>query len=80
MKYLGLTDEVTSCDCCGKSDLQRTVAFETDGGETVYYGTTCATRHTGKTAQRWENEARAEAERKRMHVESLVMQSARWLL
>ena len=41
-KLLGIVDEVTVCDCCGKKNLARTVALETEGGETVYYGTTCA--------------------------------------
>lgn len=80
MRYLGMTDEVTACDCCGKSDLQRTVAFETEDGEVVHYGTTCAARHTGKSVQRWQGEAerarKAEEERRRMAVESALMQSS----
>lgn len=45
---LGTTDEVTSCDCCGKSGLKSTFAVmlhETD--EVVHYGSTCVTRNTG---------------------------------
>lgn len=42
VKVLGITDERTTCDCCGKSNLKRTVALELENGQTVYYGTTCA--------------------------------------
>lgn len=49
MKALGITDERTTCDCCGKSDLKCTVAMESDGGEIVYYGRTCAGRNSGKS-------------------------------
>lgn len=45
--YLGLTDEVTTCECCGKSELKATVALETLDGGIVHYGTTCATRALG---------------------------------
>jgi ribosome-binding protein aMBF1 (putative translation factor) len=50
MKILGLTDEITTCSCCGRTGLKCTVAIETEG-EVVYYGRTCATRHTGKSAK-----------------------------
>lgn len=39
--YLGTSDEVNACDCCGKADLKSTVALEVNGA-TVYYGVTCA--------------------------------------
>ncbi len=43
--FLGTTDEVTACDCCGKSDLKMTVAIMDDErGESLYFGTTCAAR------------------------------------
>ena len=47
-RALGTTDEVTACDCCGKSPLKLTVIMELDDGEIVHYGTTCARRNTGK--------------------------------
>ena len=42
----GITDERDTCDCCGKSGLKRTVALADadDGGEVVFFGTTCAAR------------------------------------
>lgn len=45
MKYLGTTDDVTTCECCGKANLKSTVAIELqDGDDAVYYGVTCAAR------------------------------------
>ncbi|MFJ2745462.1 hypothetical protein ACIO3O_38035 [Streptomyces sp. NPDC087440] len=44
----GVTDDCTTCDCCGRSNLKRTVALmplDADGneeGEVSYYGTGCA--------------------------------------
>jgi len=43
-KIHGITDEVTTCDCCGKSKLSRTVGLENESGEVLYFGTTCAAR------------------------------------
>jgi hypothetical protein len=45
---LDTTDSVTVCDCCGKSNLKMTFICDVDG-EIVHYGSTCVTRHTGKT-------------------------------
>jgi hypothetical protein len=47
MKLLGIVDYMNTCDCCGRTDLKCTVAFDTDDG-IVYYGRTCATRWYGK--------------------------------
>lgn len=67
-KVLGWTDEVTVCDCCGKSDLSGTFGVELDDGVVVHYGSVCAKRNTGiknpaKAAKDYENE-RAEAARR----------------
>ena len=40
-KIAGITDEVTTCGCCGKTNLKKTVVFETENGY-VYMGTDCA--------------------------------------
>ena len=47
---LGITDDVTVCECCGRDDLKRTVAISFDGAAAVYYGTTCAARSLKTTA------------------------------
>lgn len=60
----GETEEITQCDCCGRADLRRTVhmvEIDSDGNPTggeFYYGTTCATRHSGKTRAEIANEIR----------------------
>lgn len=62
---LGITDDVTDCDCCGKTDLKCTMALaehDADGntvGE-VYYGRDCGARALGwgVTADRAEKAAR----------------------
>lgn len=44
-KFLGTTDEITACECCGKMDLKLTVGIEDlDTGEQRHFGTTCAAR------------------------------------
>ena len=49
---LGTSNEVDTCDCCGKTGLKRTVVLgRTDADGTVmaveHFGTTCANRATG---------------------------------
>ncbi|MBW4460508.1 MAG: hypothetical protein KME47_09745 [Nodosilinea sp. WJT8-NPBG4] len=57
---IGVTDEVDTCSCCGKTNLKRTVVFETtqdwqgDGGDQfVFFGTTCATNAKSKAKKRF---------------------------
>lgn len=42
MRLLGIVDYINTCECCGRTDLKCTVAFDTDDG-IVYYGRICAT-------------------------------------
>lgn len=42
-KLLGINDDVTTCECCGKSDLKCTVVMTNGEGE-VHYGRQCAAR------------------------------------
>lgn len=60
LTQVGITDEVNTCSCCGKTNLQRTVVFETtqewqgDGGDKfVFFGTTCATNAKSKAGKRF---------------------------
>jgi hypothetical protein len=49
-RYLGVTDECTECEQCGKVELRSTVVLQpldVDGnfdGDPVYFGSTCAAR------------------------------------
>jgi len=48
-QVLGITDEVTVCDCCGKSPLKSTYIVQMiESGEILHYGSTCVCRNTGK--------------------------------
>ena len=41
MRILGLTEEMTTCDRCGKTELKGTYAVEDDSGMIYYLGSTC---------------------------------------
>ena len=58
-KALGTDDSITTCDCCGKSNLKFTVTIELDDGELVHYGQVCAQRNTGKDRKTINQEIRA---------------------
>lgn len=45
-KIIGFTDSVTTCECCGKTDLKGTFCLEIDDIE-LYYGSTCAFKSHG---------------------------------
>jgi hypothetical protein len=72
--FLGTTDEVTVCDCCGKSNLKSTVAFDV-AGEIVHYGSTCAARNTGRKLTIWVSEKKAADEEVRKAVRTAINQS-----
>lgn len=63
-KTLAIVDDVNSCDCCGKSNLKSTVAMERDDGEVLYFGSVCATRHSGRDPKSIKSEAKAAYEKK----------------
>lgn len=58
-RALGTDDSITTCDCCGKSNLKFTVTIELDDGEHVHYGQVCARRNTGKDQRTITGEIRA---------------------
>jgi hypothetical protein len=76
-RVLGTSDDVTTCELCGRAELKSTVALQPldpDGGadgEAVYFGSDCAARAAGWTqkdvrkAAGAADRARAEAERQR---------------
>ncbi len=60
----GITDDVTTCECCGRAGLKRTVRLvelDADGNDmdAVHYGTDCAARATRTTSTRIRNAAAA---------------------
>ena len=44
MKILGINDDVTTCECCGRSNLKATVVLETEHGDIRHYGRDCAAK------------------------------------
>lgn len=51
-KIIAFTDEVCSCDCCGKTDLKGTYVIENVvTGVTRFYGSVCAFKVFNLTAQ-----------------------------
>lgn len=55
-----IDDSITTCECCGRTNLKATVLMQSDLGELVHFGRTCAARNTGKTSQQLTKEVRAE--------------------
>lgn len=65
MKIIGINDEVTACECCGRRGLKKTVILSNGDGE-VRYGKDCAAAALRRSALRVAAEAEsAEVERKR---------------
>ena len=44
IEVLGINSDKHSCQCCGKSGLNRVVWLSIDGGPAVHYGTACAAK------------------------------------
>jgi hypothetical protein len=65
MKALYITDEIDTCDCCGRTDLKATVAMKLSDGGILHYGRTCAARNSGKTTKQIRQEVFAEEARQR---------------
>lgn len=61
-KALYTDDSVNTCDCCGRTGLKYTVVVELDSGERAHYGSTCATRNTGKSDSTLRGEMKAHHE------------------
>ncbi|MFB7823818.1 hypothetical protein [Streptomyces hydrogenans] len=68
---LGTTDDVTTCELCGRDELKGTVALcplDVDGnedGDAVYFGTSCAAKAAGWTVREVKAGVKAADEAKR---------------
>lgn len=49
-KIIGITDECTECEVCGRAELKSTVLIEMKDGSQLYAGSSCAARKVGTTA------------------------------
>lgn len=55
IKVIGISMNVTTCECCGKTDLSKTVKIEDqESGLVMHFGTTCAAK-----ANKYDNAAAA---------------------
>ena len=70
-KILGITNDVTQCECCGRNDLKSTVIIATEDSIIIgYFGSTCATNYVAGTGAEIEKRAkRATRERNAMKAE-----------
>ena len=41
---MGVSDEITTCECCGRAGLKRTVALRFESGDIRNYGCDCAAK------------------------------------
>ena len=62
-RVVGMNDEQTTCDACGRMELRGTVILADENGEFGRYGTTCAGRILGWSISRSQAES-AEAYRR----------------
>lgn len=91
LTVLGINEDVTTCECCGKAGLKLTVILSNGDGE-VYFGRDCAARAIAgkygrkKTAETMEkmareaDRARMEAERRKVHEIGEVRSVRPWVI
>src|SRR5690606_41225543 len=46
-KIIGVTDETTQCEVCGRLELKNTTLIEFEDGSQLYAGSSCAARKVG---------------------------------
>lgn len=68
--FLGTSDEVQQCECCGRKDLKSTVALSIDDGDAVYFGVVCAARALRLSARDVRSGARRVDDAKRAAAEA----------
>lgn len=71
--FIGTTDEVTDCGCCGRGGLKGTTVLKDSDGEFHFYGSVCGAKalgwtvqdfnKAGKSAQKQREQARIKARR-----------------
>lgn len=78
-KFLGISDERLTCECCGRDNLKRTVAVEfQDSQEVLYFGTSCAAKALALTSKEVEKSAKG-AQAAREAAEAAAKREAEYL-
>jgi hypothetical protein len=72
MKALYITDEIDTCECCGRTDLKATVAMKLNDGGILFYGRTCAARNSGKTSKQIQQEVFDEKARQQNRLSTMA--------
>lgn len=65
-KIVGITDERTECEVCGRVELKSTLLLELEDGSQLYAGSSCGARKVGVKAA--DMRAAAKAYRNRLEV------------
>jgi hypothetical protein len=52
LRIMGISDDVTTCECCGRSELRKTVALGDENGGIKYYGCDCAAKAIARSGGR----------------------------
>ena len=85
LRAIGTSEEVTTCDCCGRADLKSTVVMveiDPDGGQIgdeMYYGCVCAARHSGRPVREIRSEAKTADDRKRIDLARSIVFAVKYL-
>lgn len=61
MKIIAITDETSTCECCGKTNLKKVIVMQNDNGDIVRYGTDCAAKAQRKSSGTVKREVEAVA-------------------
>lgn len=56
LRIIGISDEVTTCECCGRTNLKKTVVL-TDGEGEKRYGSECAAKAMRKSGDKFASKA-----------------------
>lgn len=59
-KIAGITNDVTTCECCGRDDLKKTIVLMDTEGNIKYYGSNCAASALKSRASKSEIEKQAQ--------------------
>ena len=78
MKALYITDEIDTCNCCGRTGLKATVAMQLSDGGILHYGRTCAARNSSKTHKQIRQEIFNEQARKEQRAAQLAHHLEAW--
>ncbi len=69
-QIIGTTDDVDTCDCCGRINLKKTVILkDAESGEEVYFGTECAAKALNWAIQEVTKTAKSETENIKRQIE-----------